>query len=189
MTGRIRLRGYALIFVGSLLCGLALAPGCRRQPNIPQPSSGDVQKLPFDRESRANGASPTQSLVPAATHLPEGTAVVVRLQKELSSASARAGDNFDGIIEEPVVVEGQTLVNRGAAVVGRVLDSRRSDAKERGYLRIALVSVQVRGKTILLDTSSVFSKGGARDGGTTREVVYSPERRLTFHLTQGVDLP
>ena len=85
--------------------------------------------------------------------------------------------------------EGQTLVPRGTAVVGRVLDAKQSVGNERGYLRIALVSVEVGGKTVLIDTSSIFAKAGARDGGATKEVVLTPERRLTFHLTQGVELP
>jgi len=87
------------------------------------------------------------------------------------------------------VDEGQTLVPRGAAVVGRVLDAKQSTGTDRGYLRIALVSVEVGGKTVLIDTSSIFAKAGAHDGGSTREVVLTRDRRLTFHLTQGVDLP
>ena len=186
---RIRLwswRGAAPLLLALLL---AIGPGCGRRPDVPEPSSPTTQKLPFDRQSQAKGVSPSHSLVPAVTRLPEGTSIAVRLRAALSSASAHTGDTFDGTIEEPVAVDGQTLVARGAAVVGRVLDARRSDGKENGYLRIALVSVAVGGKTILLDTSSIFSKGGAREGGTARDMVFTPERRLTFHLTQGVDLP
>jgi hypothetical protein len=182
---RVRLGAYCgLIFVA-----LGLTVACGRQPSVPETASGDAQKLPFDRESRGNGVSPTKSLVPEATRLPEGAAIAVRLRAPLSSASAHAGNTFDGTIDEPVVDEGRTLIPRGAAAVGRVLDAKQSAGNERGYLRVALVSVQVGGKTVLLDTSSIFAKAGARDGGATREVVLTPERRLTFHLTQGVELP
>ena len=174
---------------GIIIVALGLAAACGRQPRVPEPSSGDAQKLPFDRESRGNGVSPTKSLVPAATRLPEGKSMAIRLRAPLSSASAHAGNTFDGTIDEPVVEEDQTLVPRGAAVVGRVLDAKPSTGNDRGYLRIALVSVEVGGKTVLIDTSSIFAKAGARDGGAAKEVVITPERRLTFHLTQGVDLP
>ena len=189
MKTRIRLRRWRCAAALLVAIPLVIAPGCGRRPDVPEPSSGNAQRLPFDRPAPAKGVSPSHSLVPAATRLPEGTAIAVRLRVGLSSASAHAGDTFDGAIEEPVAVDGQTLVARGAAIVGRVLDAKRSEGKENGYLRIALVSVAVGGKTILLDTSSIFAKGGARDGGTAKDVVFTPERRLTFHLTQGVDLP
>lgn len=177
-----------------VLLALGLAIACGRQPSVPETASGNAQKLPFDRASRGSGVSPTNSLVPAATRMPEGTSIAIRLRAPLSSASAHAGGTFDGTVDEPVVDEGQALIPRGAAVVGRVLDARPSAGNERGYLRIALVSVQVSGKTVLVDTSSIFAKAGARDpaaakGGAGKEVVLTADRRLTFHLVQAVDLP
>ena len=186
---RIRSRRWRSAVALLVAVPLVVVLGCGRRPDVPEPSSTNTQKLPFDRQSQADGVSPSHSLVPAATRLPEGTSITVRLRAALSSASAHAGDTFDGTVEEPVAVDGQTLVARGAAVVGRVLDAKHSEGKENGYLRIALVSVAVGGKTILLETSSIFAKGGARDGGAAKDLVFTPERRLTFHLTQGVDLP
>jgi len=185
--GQVRLGRHSIIVLFMLALGFAAS--CGRRPNVPEPSSESAQKLPFDRQARANGVSPTQALVPAATRLPEGSAITIRLGAQLSSASAHAGDTFDGSIDSPVLTDGQTLVPRGAATVGRVLDAKPSSGTDRGYLRVALVSLQVDGKTVLLDTTSIFAKSGARDGGGARDVVFPPERRLTFHVTQGVDLP
>ncbi|HTR23565.1 MAG TPA: hypothetical protein VMI10_06240 [Terriglobales bacterium] len=173
----------------ALLTFVALPIGCGHKPNVPESDSANKQKLPFDQQSRANGLSPSRSIVPSATRLPEGTSITVRLRAALSSATAHSGDTFDGITEDPIVVDGQIIVARGTDFVGRVLEAKRSDGKDRGYLRIALVSIQVSGKTVLLDTSSIFSKGGARDGSGSKEMVFPPDRRLTFHLTQAVDLP
>ena len=75
---------------------------------------------------------------------------MIRLRAQLSSASARVGDTFDGTIDDPVANDGQTLVPRGAAVVGRVLAAKSSEGSDNGYLRIALVSMQAGGKTVLL---------------------------------------
>ena len=197
----VQLRRHCIV----VLVALGFATACGRQPNVPDSSSSSdhadnhasdhakdqakEQKLPFDRESKSDGVSPSRSLVPASTRLPEGESVVIRLRAQLSSASARVGDTFDATIDEPVVNDGQTLVPRGAAAVGRVLAAKRSEGRENGYLRVALVSMQAGGKTVLLDTSSIFAKGGGRDGAAVRDVVFTPDRRLTFHLTQGVDLP
>jgi hypothetical protein len=177
--------------------GLSLAVGCGKPTGVPQPSPDSVQKLPFDRESRPNGISPSQSLIPPTKRLVEGTSVSIRLRTTLSSATAHAGDGFEGVLDEPVAVDAQPLISAGAAVVGRVLDAHRSSGDHNpGYLRIALVSVNVAGKTILLDTSSIFAKGSSRDahahagtGGRARDIAFTADRRLTFHLTEDTDLP
>lgn len=181
------------------LLALALAVACGKPTGVPQPSPNGVQTLPFDRGARSDGISPSQSLIPPTKRLAEGTPIAIRLQTTLSSTSAYAGDSFDGAIDEPVVVDGQPLIARGAAVVGRVLDAQHSTgARNPGYLRITLVSVNVAGKTVLIDTSSIFAKGSSQDrraggasgGGTNRsDIVFTPDRRLTFHLTQAINLP
>jgi hypothetical protein len=194
-------RRVALAIRAVVVLLLAFAVGCGKPTGVPEPSPGNTQKLPFARESRANGISPSQSLIPATTHLTEGTSFAIRLRDTLSSASAQAGNSFDGTLDEPVVVDGQPLIARGAAVTGRVLDAKHSSgSRNPGYLRIALVSVDVAGKTVPINTSSVFAKGrvGSHDerptagvGAVTdqKEVVFTPDRRLTFHLAQPADLP
>lgn len=189
----------AIRVIAVLVLGFAVA--CGKPTGVPEPSPGNAQKLPFARESRSNGISPSQSLIPPTTHLAEGTSIAIRLRNALSSASAQAGDSFEGTLDEPVVVDGQPLIARGAAVTGRVLDAKHSGSgRNPGYLRIALVSVDVAGKTVLINTSSVFAKakGGSHDKSAAagagvvtnqKEVVFTPDRRLTFHLAQAAELP
>jgi len=129
--------------------------------------------------------------------MPEGTSLVVRLEKPLSSASARAGDSFEGTLDEPIVVEGQTVAAQGTHVAGRVLDARRATGDQTpGYLRIALASVNIGGTTVPVDTSSIFVKAGSYPqrpsptGIAPREsddVVIPPDRHLIFRLIQAAD--
>jgi len=62
------------------------------------------------------------SLLSAQTNapVPEGTALIVRLETTLATFSNRPGDPFQGKITQPVVVNGQTLIPAGATVEGRV---------------------------------------------------------------------
>src|SRR6195256_35067 len=127
-------------------------------------NSADSQKLPFDRQPRSTGISPSQSLVPSAKKLPEGTPIPIRLQTALSSASSRAGDTFSAILDEPVVVDGQTLIDRGTPVTGRVLEptpaaSSPGHSPEPGYLRIVLVSLNAGSRPVMIETSTIFAKG------------------------------
>ena len=168
-------------------------------------NSVDSQKLPFDRQPRSTGISPSQSLIPSGTKLPEGTPIPIRLQSTLSSASARAGDSFGATVDEPVVIDGQTLIDRGTPATGRVLEAKPSAnfpgrASAPGYLRIVLVSLNVGGRPVMIETSSIFAKGGSRDernpatstsSGASRkdrDITFGIDRRLNFRLAQTIDL-
>src|ERR1039458_631460 len=151
-----------------ILLTLSLICGCGRPP-AENASNSDSQKLPFDRQSRSTGVSPSQSLIPSTTKLPEGTGLPIRLQSALSSASSHAGDTFSATIDEPVVIDGQTLVASGTPATGRVLEAKpsanlRGGSLEPGYLRIVLVSLNVGGRTVMIEISSIFAQGGLREG-------------------------
>jgi len=208
------------------LLTLSLLCACGRPPSGSGDSasnSADSQKMPFDRQPHATGITPSQALLPSATKLPEGTALPVRLLSTLSSASSHAGDSFSATIDEPVVIDGQTLIAPGTSATGRVLEakpaarSRGGSVKsspessgesslEPGYLRIVLVSLDVGGKPVMIETSSIFAKGGSREERTpatgtasgasqqisrkdrNKDIVLPIDRRLNFRLAQSVDL-
>lgn len=204
--------GFAALVI-VLAMGLTLL-GCSRREGLPlaEESVSADQHLPFDAASDKGGISPTGSLAPAA--IPAGTPVTIHLRLSLSSASSRAGDPFEAVLDEPIIVRGHTLAPRGAILSGRVLDARASDQfQEAGYLRLGLTAISLNGKSIPIQTSSIFMKRGSheqpnvtiiRDGsgnkgaligasidapGTTyatgsRDVGVAPERRLTFRLAQ-----
>jgi hypothetical protein len=204
-------RAVIVLLMLSFLCA------CGGPPAGNAANSGDSKKLPFDREPGSTGISPSQSLIPSATKLPEGTLIPIRLERALSSASSHAGDTFSATIDEPVVLDGQTLVAGGTPATGRVLEAKtsansgassgesshentRESLLEPGYLRIVLVSLNVGGRPVMIETSSIFAKGGSREdrnpapgmaSGASRkdrDIVFGVDRRLNFRLAQAVDL-
>jgi hypothetical protein len=190
----------------ALIACLGLTLSCGRETGLTLDPNSDSKKLPFDRPPQSAGISPTHSLVPSVTRLPEGTQLIVCLQRDLSSASARQGNNFATILDAPIAIDGQTLVPRGTTVSGRVLAAKHSEGpQDPGYLRLALVALTLGEKSIPIETSSLFAKGGSRDGRSSamirasadhgsapsaqEEILLGPERRLSFRLAQAVDLP
>jgi len=202
-----------ILLTFSLLCA------CGRPPAENASNSAESQKLPFDRQPRSTGIAPSQSLTPSTTRLPEGTPIPIRLESALSSASSHAGDTFSATVDEPVMIDGQTLVARGTAATGRVLEAKPSASSpgnsresslgrslEPGYLRIVLVSLNLGGRQVMIETSSIFAKGGSREernpatgaaSGTAtkdrdrdrdKDIVLGPDRRLNFRFAQTVDL-
>jgi hypothetical protein len=191
---RIIVSRIIVLLIVTLLCA------CGR-PSADNSSNADSQKLPFDREPRSSGISPSRSLIPSTTKLPDGTPIPIQLQTTLSSAWSHAGDTFSAVINEALVIDGQTLLTRGTSATGRVLEAKpAASSLEPGYLRIVLVSLKVGDRQVMIETSSIFAKGGSRDernpasaapsAGNQRDkdVVFGLDRRLSFRLAQAVDL-
>jgi len=121
--------------------------------------SGDSSSPPFSKAKRED--SLLHKLVPEPVTVPAGTALSIRLQNAISSASNRGGDEFAAVLDEPIVVNGTTVAARGAPVRGRVVAARSSGRLHNsGYLRLALVSVEINGQSVPVHTSSVFAAGG-----------------------------
>jgi hypothetical protein len=183
--------------IATVLLMFSFLGACNRPPADSGVTAADSQKLPFDRPTREGGVSPSRSLIPSATKLPEGTPIPVRMETALSSATARAGDTFNATVDEAVVIDGQVLVAAGAPARGRVLEAKPSSGSpghspEPGYLRIVLESVNAGGKPVAIETSSIFVKGGLREGRAPvtgpENVVFALDRRLNFRLAQSADV-
>ncbi len=157
----------AAAIVSLMLLGVAL--GCTRQPNLQASeenasTAASDSKLPFDHQSPKSGPAPTGTLVPKPENLPAGTPITIRLQSAVSSATSHSGDTFEGVLDEPIVIQGQTAVARGANVTGRVVDAKASGhLHDPGYLRLTLTSISINGKMVPLQTSSIFVKGASHE--------------------------
>ena len=148
--------------------GLATALGCDHQAGVPvvtsEPlSSTDDAHLPFDREAQKDGISPTSSVIPPGAQLPAGTPVTIRLRTPLSSATASAKDKFEGVLDDPIIVNERVLAKRGTVVTGKVLGARpRTPLQSPGYLRLVLSTILIDGKPVAVRTTSNFLKGAGR---------------------------
>jgi hypothetical protein len=84
----------------------------------------------------------------------------VRLQNRVSSASSQSGETFRAVVDDPVVVNGQTVVPRGATVVGEVILARHSGRLHHpGELGLTLVSVNLDGKDLPVETDHIYLHG------------------------------
>lgn len=139
--------------VGSALVALAcsaLWTGCNGIGAQPPVASEDSpsQQLPFTER---------KPLV-----VPANTAIYVRLQQSLSSATAQPGQAFESVLDDPLRVDDQVVAPQGTSVTGKVLAARESGhLHNSGYLRITLVSLSLNGKNVPLQTDSVSVRGGS----------------------------
>lgn len=201
----------------ALFVAASLLLGCSRQPYSAGSSvnraSGvaDEEKLPFEEPPDGHGISPSSSLVPAAQSVPPGTPLTIRLESSISSATARSGESFQAVLEEPILMQGRSVVPAGTSVTGTVVELNRSASLHRpAYVRLELTSIDVNGYPIPIETSSIFAKAGLQQGakstsadaenGTTasptgrsitgqKKAQFGVNRRLVFRLTSAISLP
>jgi hypothetical protein len=98
----------------------------------------------------ACGGAPPAPLV----ELPAGTVVTVRLDRALSTVRNRAGDPFEAVLDEPVVVGAREILPAGTRFTGHVTASEASGRLEgRGVLGITLDALDLHGQHYPVATS------------------------------------
>lgn len=152
--------GLAALLLSSAGCSKQMAtPASAALKNSDQAGAA----APFASKDSNNSEQPKSengSLVPQEVVIPSGTALTVRLQNAVSSATSHPGDQFEATLDQPIVIDGQTVAVEGTHVTGRVVAARHSGRLTHpGYLRIALSSVNVNGKAIPIQSSSVMVAG------------------------------
>jgi hypothetical protein len=134
------------------LLALAFLSGCSSQMSNVEAANGQ----PANESKSLFGGLTSQPIV-----VPAGTPVTVRLQNSISSASAIPGQSFDFTLVEPLVIEGKTVALAGAPGQGRVIAARQSGRLHNaGYLRIGMASIEINGKQVPVQSSSIFISGG-----------------------------
>jgi len=107
----------------------------------------------------------------AAQTIPSGTRITVRMGSSVSSASAAAGQKFDGTLAANLVVDGKTLARAGAPVRGKVTYAKSSGRlHDPGELTLRLTSVQVDGKMVPVSTSAYHAKGKSHTKGNVMKI-------------------
>jgi hypothetical protein len=82
----------------------------------PPPSTPVVEPKPVVEEKK-----PVR--VPQTVTIPAGTLLSIRVDQTLSTKTNQTGDSFRATLDQPVVVDGFVIAERGARVEGRIVES------------------------------------------------------------------
>ena len=100
------------------------------------------------------------ALVAGAETIPAGTHLTVRIGQSLSSATAKAGEKFEGTLAHDAVVNGKTVAKAGSRVSGTVTNAKSSGRLHApGQLGLRLTSIDVDGKAVPIHTTAVSRTG------------------------------
>ena len=130
-----------------LALALVTLTGCEPAES-PKPA-GAAQAAPV-----AQNANPRPSPAPEVV-VPRGTALRVRLSHAVSTETSRPGDRFAATLDEPLVIDGKTVLPRGTGVRGTIKESDDSGRLSgRAVLALTLESAVWNGRTYALATET-----------------------------------
>lgn len=193
-----QMSGLSRALVLTILLVVLLGFGCSRPtPNVPGEGATQTSATPFQSQGTgATDASPqgfssgdvAEAGPPFQNSpvLPAGALLTVRLRVPLIAGTG-SKEPFDAVLDEPVVVEGNTLIPRDAVVSGRVESARTSKVRpDRGYVRLSLDSVQVDGLAMPVETASLFARQLPASHADSATIRLEKGRRLTFRLKEPI---
>jgi hypothetical protein len=95
----------------------------------------------------------------------------VRMIDGVDSEQSRLGQTYRASVDEPVIVNGQTIISRGSDCVARLVEDQDSGKfAGRTILKLDLQQVMVNGKMIDVTTGDVTQASSSR-GARTAKVV------------------
>jgi hypothetical protein len=184
---------------------LLVAVACSRPDVIPGDPNSAQTELPASSLQRASDQtapelSPTGVQWPrlrrAATGnfranvqaLPAGTLLTVRLKTSVYASTSPSEGSFEAVVEQPVFVDGNTIIPKGASVAGRVESAQTSRIKpNRGYVRLTLQSVDLGDRRVPVQTASLFAREAPLGNQPISVIHLEQGRRLTFRLADSAE--
>ena len=155
-------------------------PGASSDPDSqPVRRSSEKSKQGWGDQGKSQGSGPAYatdrfSKQPQATRaqnytLDAGSRIVVRTINSLSTKTARAGEQFEASLEQPLVVGDHTIVPKGTSAFGQVTVSDPSGRlKGSSYLGVQLTAIALpNGDRIAIQTATNerISKGTGKKTG------------------------
>jgi hypothetical protein len=153
------------------------------------------ERTPYDAPAASAEVAPSGSASTSEFTLRNGTAIRMKLGKTLSSASAHVGDVVELQVAEEIIVEGLSVIPRGAAATGLV---KEAEPKKRlghgGKLAFSINFVRLRNDEKAAVRSFQESSGSNSSGGailplgTGKEVIFTQGTEFTAYVDGDIHL-
>lgn len=123
------------------------------QQTPPSDQSGLQRDRPYEHADQARDG----------LQIPAGTDIVVRMIDPVNSETDQVGYTFRASVDEPVVINGQTVIPRDSDAVVKLVDQRQSGKLTgKAGLTLALQQVQINGRMMDTYTERVTQTSGSR---------------------------
>lgn len=147
---------------------LQFGGGQRLPDNNQYPDRRDDRRDERRDEAQLPPPPPPPPPSSAGYQIPSGTLLTVRMIDAVDSEKTRLGETFRASVDEPVLVDGQTVIPRGADAIAKLVEDRQSGKiTGKTVLTLSLMQVMVNGRMVDVttgDVSQASSSRGARSG-------------------------
>ena len=128
----------------------------------------DIVRIEFGAApERQQGRTSTDAS--GAIELPAGTNLVIRMIDAVDSERNSVGQTFAASLDEPVMIEGHTVIARGADVVVKLVDASESGKLTgRTTLTLDLMSLKVHDRMVDVNTETVKEESSSRGARTAK---------------------
>jgi hypothetical protein len=167
MTRSLSLSALPFVCLGFILAG------CQK-PADQQAASSSNNATPAATDSqnatnaKQTANAPAQAPAPQPIVVPRGTTIEVVLDQSLSSKTSSEGQTFSATVVDPVIVDGQAVIPKGAHARGTVTSAKAAGRfKGASELGLALRHIEINGQRyeIAASTPELSRKGkGKRTG-------------------------
>jgi hypothetical protein len=115
---------------------------------------------------------PPEPPKPKVARLKAGDPIVVRTTRLLSTKTAKTGDLFSAVLEEPIKFDGWVVAGEGAKIDGRIVESDKGGRmKDKAHISIELTSLTTAdGRKVEIVTSPVTQEAGKNVGKDAAKV-------------------
>lgn len=129
----------------------------------PAPTPQSAQPVPQTPAGEQPAAAPAEATTPAPAvrqvaqtfSVPAGTLLMVRLQDDVSSATAIPGNRIQGFLAYDLAADGRLIAAKGARVYGTVAAA----AASAGTLSVTLTDIQVGSQVVAIRTEPLEVRG------------------------------
>jgi hypothetical protein len=132
---------------------------------------GDIASVEFSPRQAPPPPPPDPAKAPPPVMIPEGTVLTVTLAEGIDVDASGAGHTFKGVLDDPVMMKGEVVIPRGAAVVVQAVNVEQA-GKMKGSDKITLkaAALSFGGRKYDIVTTYVEQKGKGEGKKTTRKV-------------------
>jgi hypothetical protein len=126
----------------------------------------DASQAPAPLPPPAPGPPPVTGV-----QIPTGTPITVRMIDSVDSNQSHVGQTFRASVDEPVLMNDQTVIPRGADALVKLVEDQQSGKFEgKTILTLALTDITINGQTIDTTTGDVTKASSSR-GARSAKVV------------------